>query len=325
MKQMVVLALFLLAVRDASAAPVGLPWPVEARKVNAVAVDGDRAYLATGDNRAELVVVDIDTGSTLGTFDAAGGADALSVRVIAAGQVKIGRRQSDAPEVYHLDVSDPAAIAVLDTGERARHVRWRPDPIPPVRFADANGDGVYRMACLGDSNTAPVDFLTKWCELLAAMIPGLEVVNLGWRGATVCPNRIFMSDAGLQLQQALALDVDAVVLAFGTNDRLQRRSVEEIVAAYVLHAEVAAAEGVDVFVATTPPMGGCSGEACAEIYELNQELPIVFSGRVIDFFSGVTDEHFGLQDRIHMSAAGQVLRAERAAARVGNPLRALGR
>ena len=111
------------------------------------------------------------------------------------------------------------------------------------------------------------------------------------------------------------------MLAFGTNDRLQQRSVDEIVAAYVAHVEVAAAAGVDVFVATTPPMGGCSGEGCALIFALNQMLPTVFPGRVIDFFGGVTDEHFGERDRIHMSAAGQALRAERAAALIASPLR----
>lgn len=315
------LALVLLA-SSAHAASLDVPWPVAARKPNAIAVDGPVAYIATGDNRAELVVVDIVTGTQLGSFDAAGGADALSVRLLDPGVVKLGRRQSDAPEVYRLDVSDPAAIVVLATGERERSVRWKPEPIPPVMFPDANGDGVHRLACLGDSNTVPVPELgiVKWCELLAEMVPGLEVVNLGWGGATACPNLVFKSDAALQLQQALLRDVDAVVLAFGTNDRMQRRSVDEIVDAYVAHAEVGAAAGVDVFVATTPPMGGCSGEGCTQLYTLHLRLSSVFAGRVIDFFSGVSDEHFRVPDLIHMNGAEQALRAERAAAVVGSPL-----
>jgi hypothetical protein len=80
------------------------------------------AYLAAGDNRAELVVLDIATGTVLGKFDAEGGADALSVRVLEPRIVKLGRRRSAATEMYRLDVSDPAMITVLST--TARRSTW---------------------------------------------------------------------------------------------------------------------------------------------------------------------------------------------------------
>lgn len=304
----------------ATTAHADLPWSVSARRVHAVAVDGERAYLATGDNHAELVVADVMTGATLGTFDADGRADAISVRVLEPGVVKLGRRRSSAPEVYRLDVSDPAAIEVLSTGERARSVHWEPATLPPVRFRDANGDGVFRLACLGDSNTVQIPIAEKWCERLAKLVadPRFEVVNLGWGGATVCPNLAFASTGEKQLAAALELQVDAVVMAFGTNDRLQGRTPAEIVEAYSALADAA---GVEVFVATTPPMGGCSGAGCGRIVEANALLEARFPGRTVDFFSGFTDEHFRLPDRIHMNEAGQALRAERALAVIGSPMR----
>lgn len=312
------LALLLLA-SGVHAAPAELPWPVTARRPLAIAVDGKRAYVATGDNHAELVVVDMDTGETLGTFDADGGADALSVRVIEPGVVKIGRRQSDAPEVYRLDVSDPAAIVVLETGERDRSARWRPAPLPPVRFRDVNGDGVFRLACLGDSNTVGPQ---RWCNRLVDLID-FEVVNVAVAGATVVtPNRLFESDASQQMAAALALDVDAVVLAFGTNDRLAGSTPEAIVDAYVAQAEVAIAAGLEAYVATTPPMGsGCSGRPCERITLANELLGLAFPGRTVDFFTGVTEQHFQPPDRLHLNAAGQALHAERAAAVIASPLR----
>lgn len=312
----------LLALLATSAQALDLPWPVAARRPHAIAVDGERVFLATGDNAAELVIADLDTGETLGTFDAAGGADALSVRVLEPGVVKLGRRQSDAPEVYVLDVTDPASVAVLSARERERNVRWKRQPPPPVRFRDANGDGVFRLACLGDSNTAKGP-TPKWCEILAALIDDrrFEVVNLGWGGATVCENLRFKSDAAQQMEQALAAEADAVVLAFGTNDSLQGRRAEESLAAYQAQADVALTAGLDVFVAETPPMGGCIDEGCGAVWRLNGFLADAFPGRVVDFFTGFGNEMFGAFDLIHLNAAGQMLRAERALAVIGSPLR----
>jgi lysophospholipase L1-like esterase len=313
---------------SARATPIELPWSLAIRaRVNAVAADGTRAYLATGDNRAELVVVDPRSGAVLGRFDAPGGADALSVHALAPGTVKLARRRSDAPEIYRLDVRDPASIVVLDAQERPRSVRWQPDPIPPVLFPDANGDGVYRLACLGDSNTfvAPGSSVPKWCELLAGMIDAeaFEVVNLAQPGATVCPNLVFASDAAQQLDEALAHAPDAVVLAFGTNDRFQNRPTDVVLAAYLAQAEAAEAAGLAVYVATTPPLGGCTGAACPRIYWANILLALTFPEAIVDFFGGFASQHFAPHDQIHLNADGQRLRAERALAAIGSPLRHL--
>ena len=282
-------------------------------KVHGLAVDGPVAYLATADDTAELVVIDLRSGETLGTFDAEGPADGLSVKVVAPGIVKLGRRKSDAPEVYRLDVSDPANIRVLAARQRSRRARWKQRPLPPVLFRDVNGDGVYRLACLGDSNTArPTPDVRKWCEVLEDAIadPRFEVVNMAVGGATVAPHRYGGSDATAQMLAALDLQPDAVVLAFGTNDRMHGRKPNEIRDAYLAHAEVAELAGLAVYVATTPPTAKCVGEGCPLIAAANEVLLEAFGDRTIDFFTGFEAEH--LMDALHLNAAGQELRAERA-------------
>ena len=237
-----------------------------------VAVDGDVALLATDDDAAELVVVDLATQARIGSFDAAGSADALSVRVVAPGTVKLGRRASDAPELYKLDVRDPAHVAVLRAGQRPRSVRARRirdvphyaytgrlvgrdeigdllylvtappgaeaavvHRIAPVAFADANGDGVWRLGCVGDSNTMILPELRPdWCEIVREAFDDrdFEVVNVAVQGATVVtPNLLFTSDATQQMAEVLPHAPDAVVLAFGTNDRFQGSTPQQIEAA----------------------------------------------------------------------------------------------
>ena len=85
-----------------------------------------------------------------------------------------------------------------------------------------------------------------------------------------------------------------------------------------MQAGTAAAVGVAVFVATTPPLGKClTGEAsCAVVEKLNARLAATFGGATIDFFGGFTPELFFL-DRIHLNEAGQALRTERALAVLG--------
>lgn len=331
-----------------------IAWTLElGARVHAIAHDGDRVLVATGDDAAELVIVDVTSGDRVGTFDASGPADALSVKQIEPGLVRLGRRLSDAPEAYRLDVGDPAGILVLGATERSRALRARPAepldgyahrgrlvgharpaggaltfivttergaevqvaaPSPPVSFADVNGDGVYRLGCVGDSNTSAIHG-PRWCELLqeALGVAGFEIVNVAQVGATVTPSVRSRPEAASQMATVLALEPDAVALAFGTNDRMLGRTPAEIHDAYVVQAATAAAAGVAFFVATTPPLGGCVGEECPRIFELNAMLHATFGATVLEFFAGFTGEHMH-PDRIHVNAAGQALRAERALA-----------
>lgn len=330
-------------------------WSVElGTTVNAVAVDGNLALLATDDDGAELVVIDLDTHGRVGSFDAAGAADGLSVRVVAPGIVKLGRRASDAPELYKLDTSDPSQIAVLRAAQRPRAIRGRRvrdvphyaysgrlvgheeigdllylvtaapgaaaavvERVPPVAFADANGDGVWRLGCVGDSNTALQPGFAKWCDLLRDAIddPDFAVSNVAVAGATVTANKQFDSDATQQMAEVLSQQPDAVVLAFGTNDRFQGRTPEQVEAAYEVQADVAAQAGVAFYVATTPPLGRCiagaTGLPCSRIPEQNALLRTAFGANVLEFFADFSTAHF-FDDRIHLNAIGQALRAERA-------------
>lgn len=333
-------------------------WSVEiGAAVLDVAVDGDVALLATDDDAAELVVVDLDTHARVGSFDAAGSADAISIRVVAPGTVKLGRRASDAPELYKLDVRDPAHVAVLRAGQRPRALRARrvrdvphyayggrlvghdeigdllylvtapPGAeaavvrrIAPVTFADTDGDGVWRLGCVGDSNTMLLpDLRPGWCEIVRDALddPDFAVVNVAVQGATVVtPNTLFTSDATQQMAQVLPQRPDAVVLAFGTNDRFAGSTPQAIEAAYETQAAVAAQAGVAFYVATTPPVGGCiaggTGLPCARIAEQNGLLRAAFGGRVLEFADGFPDPQLFFDDRIHLNADGQLLRAERA-------------
>lgn len=325
MRSAVLLVAFLsssiLAGELAWAAPTELVRPPGLRnRIHAVAADAQHIYLATGDNRAELVVLDLVTGAVLGSFDAPGKADALSVKVPAPGRVKLGRRRGDEPEVYHLDVTDPQRIVVLATGERARHVRWKPEPLPPVRFADVNGDGVYRLACLGDSNTSNAGGLRRrWCEVLEDEIADarFEVINVAVSGATVTDNRHGRSDARTQLAQVIDAGIDAIVLSFGTNDRFDGAPPRQIRDAYQEHVDAAERAGLTAYVATTPPTGVCLDVGCPLIADANVLLHEAFGGRTLDFFTGIERSH--MDDAIHLDAEGQALRAQRAAALLAFP------
>lgn len=331
-------------------------WSVEiGDDVLDVAIDGAHALLATGADGAELVIVDLDTHARVGSFDAASAADGTSVRVVAPGTVKLGRRASDAPELYKLDVGDPAHVAVLRTAQRPRDVRARRvRDVPhyaytgrlvgraeigdllylvtappgaeaavvrrtaPVAFADVDGDGVWRLGCVGDSNTMVLPIRPAWCELLRDALddPDLEIVNVAVNGGTVVtPNVLFSSDATQQMAEVLPQRPDAVVLAFGTNDRFAGSTPQQIEAAYETQAAVAAAAGVAFYAATTPPVGVCigggAGLPCLRIAEQNALLRAAFTTHVLEFNDGFSTPHFK-DDRIHLNTAGQVLRAERA-------------
>lgn len=69
-------------------------------------VSGDYAYIATDDNSAEIMVVDIYSMSQVNTIDLPGDADATGVD-ITGNTLVIVRRSSGDEEMYFYDVSDP--------------------------------------------------------------------------------------------------------------------------------------------------------------------------------------------------------------------------
>jgi hypothetical protein len=343
---------------------LSVAWSLDlAARVNAMALEGSRIYVASSADTKELIIVDKNSRQVVGAFDAVGPADATTVELVAPGIIVLGRRRGSGPEFYRLDVNDPANIIVLDTiddprGARAErskeldgyHHRGRlvgsverttnrgvlyylavtdrdaevqviERKVPTV-FADSNGDGVYRLGCVGDSNTAaPFAGVMKWCEKLRDLIddPDFEIVNVAVAGATVVtPNLRFDSDATKQMVTAIDRQIDAVVLAFGTNDVFQGRTNDEILAAYLYQQDVATAAGIEFFLATTPPISGCPSPSCPTITAGNALLRMNFPDRVIEFFDGFTLGYFN-PDGYHLNDTGQTLRAERAFTALANP------
>jgi hypothetical protein len=338
-------------------------WSLEiGARVNAIAVDGKRAYLATGRDDAELLIVDLERRIVAGSFDAEGPADAQLVARIAPGEVRMVRRRSSGPEIFHLAI-DGAQVRVLASAENPSSVKApRPKPMrrfrprgrlvgairhgepggavfhllvndrrahfqvvrerAPVRFEDLDGDGLYVLGCVGDSNTSFQRTRPKWCELVRDEIgdPDVQVVNVAVEGATVTPNLVFPSDATQQMATGLAASPapDALVLAFGTNDVLQGRSGVEIRDAYLTQRATADAAGLPFYVATTPPTWRCEINGCSHIVAGNVLLRDAFAGSVVEFFTDVPAAHLDA-DGYHVNEAGQRLRAQRALEFLRNP------
>lgn len=344
---------------DPSGRTPSVTWTLDIPgKVNAIATDGTYAYLATSWQQAELVIVRLSTGVVAGTFDANGPADAVSLQLMGPGALLMERRRSNKPETYVLEVSDPAAVMMLETIEGpGSTVSWPPfghyaypgrlvaeavrttdrgtvyygvtygaaadlyvvEATRPTVFGDVNGDGIYRLGCVGDSNTSPFQSpsVVRWCEALRARFADstFEIVNVAVSGATVVAPNLYPSvdsTAYMQMDLVLTKGVDAVVLAFGTNDFFQGRSPAMIVDAYLDQAEAARVAGVEFFVATTPPTTGCFTRGCPNILATNDALHATFdAAHVVEFYDGFTAEHIK-SDNIHLNDAGQTLRMERA-------------
>ncbi len=209
-------------------------------------------------------------------------------------------------------------VIVLDPRRELRLVERK-----VAGVADINGDGIFRLACLGDSNTLdrpPWAQAPGWCALLAARIddPFFERIEIAEIGATVTRQlfpELARREARYHLLSAFRYAPDIVVMAYGTNDVLQWRGAEAIVAAYLEHEATTLSAGVTQFaVSTTPRIG--EGDDIT-IIASNTLLREVFAGRFFESFDGYTlEEHFRV-DGYHLNALGQRKRAEAALALFG--------
>jgi len=202
-----------------------------------------------------------------------------------------------------------AAVLLLLLGAPASAVE-APATAPSggTKLADVNGDGVVRIGCLGDGNTAWQSTSRGWCELV---IPALEKtnverLNLAQTGATAAAG----TPSGVeQVDRAVAGNVDAVILAFGTEDLGSgKKSPEEVVAAYQELAKKAEAAKILVFIGSIPshpeaPNDAATGRAGALLAKSFPE--------VIDFASGFEKRDFD-EDGTKLNWMGQVKRANRA-------------
>jgi lysophospholipase L1-like esterase len=207
----------------------------------------------------------------------------------------------------------------------------------PDRVADLSGDGRMVVACLGDSNTDPV-FNGRlagggWCERLGAgRGDHAEVRNFGAGGGTLaCAFPFDVSLAAHQLDEALAVDADALVLAFITNDiryavdgtcesldPKRRATGRPIGAAEIdrefsrrLRALVREAKDRHFWVLLAPPALPPEGDAInAEIATLNDLLQRRYaSSRRVTIIEHPALEPADYADSLHMSASGQRKRA----------------
>jgi lysophospholipase L1-like esterase len=193
-------------------------------------------------------------------------------------------------------------------------------------LVDRNGDGTIEIVCLGDSNTG---MAKGWCE---AMVPRLasatrlatpdclKVINRGMGGMTAFDegeNSPFTSvplDAGWHLDRIFTtLAPDVLILSLGTNDIVSGgRTPAETSETILALRERARARGIDVLVASVPPVYGKDSQALdPKIRSLNELLKRAIPSReYIDFYSDMPESIY--VDSMHVNASGQAERAERA-------------
>lgn len=177
-------------------------------------------------------------------------------------------------------------------------------------IVDRTGDGVLRVACLGDSNTArgwPTPERVRWCEYAAAHFGGaVEFRNYGGGGGTFCPidHIEWPAEAHAQLARALADAPDLIVAAFATNDVVVGFDAATIAGCATA---IRRASPVPVVVATMPPRV----EYGREVREVNRALRRL-GGALVDFTSGTAGALEA--DGVHLTDSAQYERAARVAA-----------
>jgi lysophospholipase L1-like esterase len=186
--------------------------------------------------------------------------------------------------------------------------------------ADDGRDAALRLACVGDSNTSGLPGIPSWCDRLD-LGATVHVINVGEPAALAMDEESFPAGAANGMEQitaALAARANVIVIALGGNDALRAPQFNwqpETIAAR-LRALVAEAEahGCRVLLATLPP-DGWFPDAQPRVEAVNALLrATVAAPQLIDFDTGY-DGMF-LPDKMHLTAAGQDLRAARVRAAV---------
>jgi lysophospholipase L1-like esterase len=266
---------------------------------------------------AAAVVLVVAAWPHRSTWPAGGSGDeAPNVEVARADPAMLlAPRMSGAQQIHQS--SDAQRILQSDGG------RILQQEAPLVRDITNPPDGKVTVGCLGDSNTDP-DFAPNgqsWCEQLKGLFTkdNWITVNKGLGGSTEVRSS---RTAFTQLPDALkAGNLDAVVLAYGTNALWYGFKVAEIMQAYRELKKLAGP--VPVFIALTPlrydlPDTAPARERTtmnAQIMELNRQLLAdkTFAG-VFGFTPDVVETEDYRSDRLHLNAKGHAKRA--AAARV---------
>lgn len=231
----------------------------------------------------------------------------------------------------------PLVALLLATTGTAAYAEEAP-PRFDFFFEDLNGDGRYRIACVGDSNTETLS-IVSWCDRLPETIddPRLETLNL----ARMRTRSFGETGRNGPLQVITALrdpQVDAVIVSFGINDlRVPGKTPEEILAHFKELRDWTIRAGRSFFVTTTAPYAGpgtirkgdatvtspCTTGTCLNqrIKRFNQLLRSSFPpSEVIEFHRNFSEDRLR-EDGIHIDAEGQVIRSKRAAYMLHGPVR----
>ena len=170
--------------------------------VTAMAVSGDYIYLGTGGDARELVVLNRKDLSSVRTLDLAGTADTLSL--YATGTVLyLGRTQSTQPELYQLDISNPAVgIPTIRSANFAGGITAVTDMAQYV-FVGTTGNAdeldVVRTLDLGVANMLDLTGTADVTSLL------------------VSQNNLYVSRTSSAAQEIVRIDVTNPLLALSVN------------------------------------------------------------------------------------------------------------
>ena len=201
-------------------------------------------------------------------------------------------------------------------------------------LVDVNGDRVFTIACLGDSNTAVGwdDRPSRWCEYLAGSLskaivrshglPALatvKVTNFARAGTSLCGPAARWGYSMTQLEEARAVHPDLILVAFGTNDTVFAITADQY--AGCARALDAAASPVPVLFALAPLMMPQPGLDWTKISRFNAALLAAFPpSRLLDFAEGFTASD--LDGPVHVNDDAQRRRARiarEALARLSSP------
>ncbi len=325
---------------------IDLPGKANAR---AVAVTDGLVFVGrSSSGEQEFVILD-HAGQILGGLHLPKRVDTIEV----AGDVAVA---SNKRLQFQIDVSDPTSPLLVSTAITPRpadpplNVKGTKDFVldgpmaylavkkrdaevqevnlrMPLNFPDLDGDGFLTLGCAGDSNTAPVQGLTKWCERLAQLVddPSFRVVNVSVAGSTAIPSPASAYDQVATLLDP-ALAIDAVVLSFGTNDTnlvhfaanpaVFESQLDEIAAHLEIHHATIEATGRRAYVATMPPrwkmLFGPNGFN-ERIIGLNERIQQAFPPEdIVDHYEFFYAGPIEIADGVHLTQRGQNKRAWRA-------------
>ncbi len=224
------------------------------------------------------------------------------------------------------------------------------DDAPPSTFypveptADAARDASFRIVVLGSSSaegTGPKDYGNAWVNRYRAALqaedPSIEVLNIARGGYTTyhmlptgTPEKADRPkpDPRHNITRALALDPDALIIAFTSNDRTYGFSNEEQMANFEAVRQLAEAQGVDVWFTTTTPRN-LDAAARADQKAVADALKARYPDRVLDFWEGMDEPDGTIKpaydsgDHVHFNDEAHRIWFERAmAARIPETVRA---